>query len=170
MIVVGIDPGTATTGFGVVRYENGKLTPLECGVFLTQPTQAMPDRLVSIYDDMNTLLEKYNPDTVGTERLFFQTNVTNAITVGGSVGVILLAIAQRGIPWADYTPMQVKMAVSGYGGADKTQVQANVTRLLGLAEVPRPDDAADALAVAICHAHSFRLGALGMATRRGAGR
>lgn len=170
MIVLGIDPGTATTGFGVVRYEKGRLFPVDVGVLLTQPTETMPDRLLSIYNDINTLLDRYKPDTVATERLFFHSNVTNAITVGGSVGVIMLAFAQRSLPWAEYTPMQVKIAVTGYGGADKPQVQANVTRLLGLAEVPRPDDAADALAVAICHAHSFKLGSLGMYSRRGASR
>jgi crossover junction endodeoxyribonuclease RuvC len=170
MVVLGIDPGTATTGFGVLRYENGKLHPIDVGVLLTQPTEALPDRLKSIYTDINTLLDKYNPDTVATEKLFFHSNVTNAISVGGAVGVILLAFAQRNLSWAEYTPMQVKIAVTGYGGADKVQVQTNVTRLLNLAEVPRPDDAADALAVAICHAHSFKLGSLGMYSRRGSPR
>ena len=170
MIVLGVDPGTATTGFGVVRYEGGKLTPLEFGVLLTQPDETMPNRLKSIYNDINTLLDKYSPDTVATERLFFHSNVTNAISVGGSVGVIMLAFAQRELPWAEYTPMQVKIAVAGYGGADKAQVQAQVTSLLKLTEIPRPDDAADGLAVAICHAHSYRLGALGYTSRRGPNR
>jgi len=170
MIVLGIDPGTATTGFGVLRYENSKLIPIDVGVLLTQPSETLPNRFLSIYNDINTLLDKYNPDTVATEKLFFHSNVTNAISVGGSVGVITLAFAQRGLPWAEYTPMQVKIAVAGYGGADKVQVQTNVTRLLNLAEVPRPDDAADALAVAICHAHSYKLGALGMHSRRGPNR
>ncbi len=168
MIVLGIDPGTATTGFGVIVSEGGRLRPIDTGVLLTQPTMTLPDRLKSIYDDINTLLDRYKPDTVGTEKLFFTNNVTNGIAVGGALGVVLLAIAQRGLPWAEYTPMQVKMAVSGYGGADKAQVQANVTRLLGLTEIPKPDDAADGLAVAICHAHSFKLGSLGMKhSRRG---
>ena len=161
MVILGIDPGTATTGFGVIEENGGKLRPLDVGVLLTQPTEIFPNRLLSIYNDINTLLDKYNPATVATEKLFFYNNVTNGISVGGAVGVILLAFAQRNLPWAEYTPMQVKQAVSGYGGADKPQIQANVTRLLGLAEVPRPDDAADALAVAICHAHSFRLSGLG---------
>lgn len=167
MIVLGIDPGTATTGFGVVRYEKGKLTPIDVGVLLTQPTETLPNRLSSIYDDINTLLDQYQPDTVATERLFFHNNV-NAISVGAAVGVILLAFARRNLDWREYTPMQVKIAVAGYGGADKAQVQAQVTKLLGLAEIPRPDDAADALAIAICHAHSYRLNALEAATRRGA--
>lgn len=170
MIVLGIDPGTATTGFGVVAYENGRLRPIDVGVLLTQPTETLPNRLLSIHTDINTLLDQYQPDTVATEKLFFHSNVTNAISVGGAVGVILLAFAQRGLTWAEYTPMQVKIAVTGYGGAEKRQVQQQVTRLLGLQEVPRPDDAADALAVAICHAHSFKLGSLGMHSRRGPGR
>ncbi|MBC8103626.1 MAG: crossover junction endodeoxyribonuclease RuvC [Cytophagales bacterium] len=170
MIVLGIDPGTATTGFGVLEYENGTLRPIDVGVLLTQPTETMPDRFLSIYNDINTLLDQYKPDTVGTEKLFFHSNVTNAISVGGAVGVILLAFAQRGLSWAEYTPMQVKIAVTGYGGAEKRQVQEQVTSLLKLQEIPRPDDAADALAVAICHAHSYKLGQLGMRTRRGPNR
>lgn len=169
MVILGIDPGTATTGFGVISYDEGRLTAIDSGVLLTQPTDILPDRLMSLYNDINTLLDRYDPDTVATEKLFFYKNVTNGISVGGAVGVILLAFAQRNLPWAEYTPMQVKLAVSGYGGADKLQVQINVTRLLNLVEIPRPDDAADGLAVAICHAHSYRLKALGMAPspRRG---
>lgn len=166
MIVLGIDPGTATTGFGVISYENGKIRPLDVGVLLTYPDMALPDRYLSIYTDLNTLLDRWKPDTVGTEKLFFYNNVTNGIMVGGTVGIILLALAQRGLPWAEYTPMQVKLAVSGYGGASKEQVQLNVTRLLGLQEIPRPDDAADALAVAICHAHSFKMTSLGITPPR----
>jgi crossover junction endodeoxyribonuclease RuvC len=169
MIVLGFDPGTATTGFGVIRYEKGILTPIDVGVLLTQPEDAMPMRLRSIYDDVNTLLDRHKPDTVATERLFFQSNVTTAISVGGAVGVILLAFAQRGLEWSEYTPMQVKVAVTGYGGAEKKQVQAQVTRLLHLQEIPRPDDAADALAIAICHAHSYKLRTLDYSSRRGSG-
>ncbi|MDX1932879.1 MAG: crossover junction endodeoxyribonuclease RuvC [Capsulimonadales bacterium] len=160
MIILGIDPGTATTGFGIISYEEGRLSALDVGVLLTYPTDTLPERLHSLYTDINTLLDRYDPDTVATEKLFFYNNVTNGISVGGALGVILLAFGQRNLPWAEYTPMQVKQAVSGYGGADKAQVQANVTRLLGLKAVPKPDDAADALAVAICHAHSHRLKAL----------
>jgi crossover junction endodeoxyribonuclease RuvC len=122
---------------------------------------------LSIYNDVNTLLDKYNPDTVATERLFFDRNVTNALSVGRAIGVILLAVAQRGLPWMEYTPMQVKTSVTGYGGADKNQIQQMVVRLLGLAEVPKPDDAADALAIAICHAHSLKLKSIGMNQSRG---
>lgn len=164
MIFLGIDPGTATTGFGVLHVEGSRIHPLEFGVFLTQPSTPMPERLLSIYNDVNTLLDKYAPDTVATERLFFDRNVTNALVVGRAIGVVLLAFAQRGLPWIEYTPMQVKTAVTGHGGADKQQVQYMVTKLLGLKETPRPDDAADALAVALCHAHSYKLSALGVLT------
>ncbi len=101
MIVLGIDPGTATTGFGVVRYEEGRLTPIDVGVILTQPSEAMPDRLRLVYDDINTLLDRYQPDTVATERLFFSSNVTNAISVGGAVGVILLLCLAWGASYHD---------------------------------------------------------------------
>lgn len=161
MIVLGIDPGTATTGFGVVSYENGNVRPLDVGVLLTYPDMTLPNRYLSIYTDINTLLDRWKPETVGTEKLFFYNNVTNGIMVGGTIGIILLALAQRNLPWAEYTPMQVKQAVSGYGKATKEQVQLNVTRLLGLKEIPKPDDAADGLAVAICHAYSFRKYPLG---------
>ena len=167
MIVLGFDPGTATTGFGVVESVNDVLSPIDVGVILTPSDMPIEERLLSIYTDVNTLLDKYNPDTVATERLFFDRNVTNALSVGRAIGVILLAVAQRGLPWMEYTPMQVKTSVTGYGGADKNQIQQMVVRLLGLAEVPKPDDAADALAIAICHAHSLKLKSIGMNQSRG---
>lgn len=161
MTILGIDPGTATTGFGVVRYEEGRLIPVDVGVLLTTPDMALPDRLKSIYDDIQTLITRYKPDTVASEKLFFDKNITNGIAVGAARGVILLAFAQNALPWMEYTPMQVKSAVTGYGAAEKQQVQAMVVRLLSLAEVPKPDDAADALAVAICHAHSHKISGMG---------
>jgi crossover junction endodeoxyribonuclease RuvC len=167
MIVLGFDPGTATTGFGVVESVNDVLRPIDVGVILTPSDMPIEERLLSIYTDVNTLLDKYNPDTVATERLFFDRNVTNALSVGRAIGVILLAVAQRELPWMEYTPMQVKTSVTGYGGADKNQIQQMVVRLLGLAEVPKPDDAADALAIAICHAHSLKLKSIGMNQSRG---
>ena len=167
MIVMGFDPGTATTGFGVIQVVNDVLSPLDVGVILTPSDMAIEMRLLSIYTDVNTLLDKYKPDTVATERLFFDRNVTNALGVGRAIGVIVLAIAQRGIPWMEYTPMQVKTSVTGYGSADKKQIQAMVVTLLGLKEVPKPDDAADALAIAICHAHSIKLKSIGMNQSRG---
>lgn len=162
MVIIGIDPGTATMGFGVLRVEKGRIRPLDVGVFLTQSKDPLPQRLASLYTDLNTLMDRYQPDTVATERLFFGKNVTNALSVGRAIGVVLLAVAQRNIPWAEYMPAQIKLAVTGEGNADKQQVQYMVTRLLGLQEVPKPDDAADALAIAVCHAHSYKLRALGM--------
>jgi crossover junction endodeoxyribonuclease RuvC len=156
-ILVGIDPGTATTGFGVVEKRGDRLAFVDCGTFETPAGLDAPARLKMIYDDFNTLLDKYRPDGVATERLFFSANVTTGIPVGRALGVILLTLAQRGLPWTEYTPTQVKSAVVGVGRADKKQVQYMVTRLLGLNATPRPDDAADALAIAICHANSMRL-------------
>lgn len=156
MIVVGIDPGTAITGFGVVEKEKGRLRCLACGVWTTHSSMSAPDRLRTIYDRFNELLDTHQPEEVATERLFFTTNVTTGIPVGRALGVILLTLAQRGIPWTEYTPTQVKNAVVGVGNADKEQVQYMVTRLLTLPSAPKPDDAADALAIAICHANMIR--------------
>ena len=166
MIVLGIDPGTATTGFGVLRVDGSRIRPVDVGVILTPSKDPINLRLLSIYDGINTLLDKYEPDTVATERLFFGRNVTNALSVGRAIGVILLAFAQRGLVWAEYTPMQVKMAITGHGGAEKKQVEFMVTRLLGLQETPKPDDAADALAIAWCHASSYKLTSMGVLPRR----
>lgn len=167
MILIGIDPGTATTGYGVIEKHGDRVKYIACGVISTPSTDEAHIRLKTIYDQFNALLDQYQPDTVATERLFFTNNVTTGIPVGRALGVILLAIAQRGLPWTEYTPTQVKSAVVGVGRAEKKQVQFMVTRLLNLAEVPKPDDAADALAVAICHAHSVRLGPLVKAGVRG---
>jgi crossover junction endodeoxyribonuclease RuvC len=156
MIVIGIDPGTATTGYGVVEKTNGKLVCLDYGTIATKPSESAPERLKIIYGAFDALLEKYHPDYAITERLFFSANATTGIPVGRALGVILLAIAQRSIPWTEYTPTQVKNAVVGVGNADKKQVQFMVTRILNLRETPQPDDAADALAIAICHAHTIR--------------
>ena len=154
MILVGIDPGTATTGFGVVEKRGDRLGFVDCGTFETPAGMDAPARLKMIYDDFNTLLDRHRPEGVATERLFFTNNVTTGIPVGRALGVILLTLAQRGLPWTEYTPTQVKSAVVGTGRADKKQVQYMVTRLLGLNAPPKPDDAADALAIAVCHAHS----------------
>lgn len=160
MILVGIDPGTATTGYGVIEKRGDRVSYLACGVISTPPEDDAPARLKMIYDQFNALLDQYRPEAVATERLFFTNNVTTGIPVGRALGVILLTLAQRGLPWTEYTPTQVKSAIVGTGRAEKKQVQFMVTRLLGLSEVPKPDDAADALAIAICHAHSARLGSL----------
>ena len=160
MILIGIDPGTATTGYGVIEKRGDRVKYVTCGVISTPADWDAPKRLLSIYDQFNTLLDLYPPEGVATERLFFTNNITTGIPVSRALGVVLLATAQRGLPWTEYTPTQVKSAVVGTGRAEKKQMQFMVTRLLELDEVPKPDDAADALAIAICHAHSVRLGSL----------
>ncbi|GIV15950.1 MAG: crossover junction endodeoxyribonuclease RuvC [Armatimonadota bacterium] len=154
MVILGFDPGTAITGYGVLQQDGQKLIVLAFGCITTPANLAAPHRLQRIYEQVCRLLDEYQPDVVVTERLFFNRNETTALSVGRTIGVILLAVAQRGIGWVEYTPLQVKTAVVGYGGAEKKQIQYMVTKLLGLAETPKPDDAADALAVALCHAHS----------------
>ena len=161
MLVVGIDPGTATTGYGFVRdLPDGSLEVIDFGVILTSPDQAMPDRLLELHQQLNQKLLLHHPDSGAVEKLFFQRNVTTAITVGQARGVVLLSMAQSKLPIEEYTPLEIKQAVAGYGGADKAQVQQMVRALLGLKDIPRPDDAADALAVAICHLHSARMRSL----------
>jgi crossover junction endodeoxyribonuclease RuvC len=166
MIVLAFDPGTATTGYAALeKRSNEKLCALDFGVIRTDPGETAPIRLLRIHEEVNRLIELHHPVSVATERLFFKQNETTAMAVGRAIGVILLAIASHGLPWTEYTPVQVKKAVTGVGNADKAQVQWMVTRLLALSETPKPDDAADALAVAICHAHSARAISLGLRSR-----
>jgi len=160
MRVLGIDPGTATTGYGVVEEVKGDLKPLAFGVIRTPADQPLPVRLQLIYRALRELAAEWGPTAAAVEELFFSRNVRTAMSVGQARGVILLALADIGLDVAEYTPLAIKQAVTGYGNADKAQVQEMVRLLLGLTEVPRPDDAADALAVAICHLHSARLAAL----------
>ena len=161
MLVLGIDPGTATTGYGLVRQtEEGSLLEVDHGVILTPAKMAMPERLVVLYDKLQEIILHHRPDSSAVEELFFQRNVKTAISVGQGRGVVLLALAQAGLPVAEYAPNEIKQAVTGYGGADKHQMQEMVKMLLGLEQPPKPDDAADALAVAICHIHSARMRAL----------
>jgi crossover junction endodeoxyribonuclease RuvC len=158
MLVIGIDPGTATTGYGLVREnDDGSLTAVDFGVILTSPGAPMSERLLELHQRLLEIMLLHHPHSGAVEKLFFQRNVRTALSVGQGRGVALLALAQAGVPMAEYTPLEVKQAVVGYGGADKNQVQHMVRALLDLPEIPRPDDAADALAVAICHAHSARL-------------
>ena len=158
MLVIGIDPGTATTGYGLVKEsEDGSLTAVDYGVILTPAGAPMAERLVQLYAELNEILLLHQPISGAVEKLFFQRNVTTAISVGQACGVALLALAQAGMGVSEYTPMAIKQAVAGYGGADKMQVQQMVRALLNLEDIPRPDDAADALAVAICHLHSARI-------------
>jgi crossover junction endodeoxyribonuclease RuvC len=157
MLVIGIDPGTATTGYGLVsELQDGSLVAVDYGVILTPAGAPMPERLEQLYKELNEILLLHQPVSGAVEKLFFQRNVTTAISVGQARGVALLALAQAGLGVSEYTPMEIKQAVAGYGGADKQQVQQMVRALLGLDDIPRPDDAADALAVAICHLHSAR--------------
>ncbi len=156
-LVLGIDPGTATTGYGLVRdLRDGSLKMVDFGVISTPKDLPMPQRLVSIYAELQALIARHRPDTAGLEKLFFQKNITTAITVGQARGVIVLALAQAGLEVGEYTPNEVKQAVSGYGSAGKKQMQEMVRVLLGLTEIPKPDDAADALAIAITHLHTHR--------------
>jgi len=158
MLVIGIDPGTATTGYGLVREnQDDSLQAVDHGVILTPADMPMAQRLALLYGKLNEILVLHHPDSSAVEKLFFQRNVKTAITVGQGRGVVLLALAQADVPVAEYTPLEVKQAVAGYGGADKRQVQEMVRVLLDLEEIPKPDDAADALAVAICHLHSAKM-------------
>jgi crossover junction endodeoxyribonuclease RuvC len=161
MLVIGIDPGTATTGYGLVKeLEDGSLAAVDFGVILTPAGDPMAGRLNQLYQQLKAILLLHQPVSGAVEKLFFQRNVTTAISVGQARGVALLALAQADLEVAEYTPMEIKQAVAGYGGADKNQVQQMVRALLNLDDIPRPDDAADALAVAICHLHSARTASL----------
>jgi crossover junction endodeoxyribonuclease RuvC len=153
MIILGVDPGTATMGYGVLEKTGNRYHALAYGVLETPKTLPAHERLLALYRSLRALCETYQPDALATEQLLFQTNRRTAIAVARAAGIALLVAAEQGIEWREYTPLQVKQAVTGYGGADKKQVQTMVQRLLGLEAVPKPDDAADALAVAICHAH-----------------
>jgi len=158
MIVLGIDPGTATTGYGLVQeHEDGSLAVLTYGVILTSPDDPMPERLIELHRQLHALILLHRPHSGAVEKLFFQKNVRTALAVGQARGVVLMTLAACDVPLEEYTPLEVKQAVAGYGGADKHQVQQMVRALLSLPEIPRPDDAADALAVAICHLHSSRM-------------
>lgn len=154
LVILGIDPGAATAGFGVVVLSKGKLAPAGYGAIRTPAGLPLPERLRQIYEDAHRLFERFQPDVVAVEQLFFSKNVTTAFSVGQARGVFLLCAAQRGVPVAEYAPHEVKLAVTGEGRAAKAQVAFMVRALLGLTETPRPDDAADALAIAICHAHT----------------
>ena len=156
-LALGIDPGTATTGYGLVRLApDGGLLAVKYGVVSTPKNTSAPERLVMLYQRLTELLQEYHPDTAAVEKLFFQRNVSTAISVGQARGVTLLALAQAGVNVFEYTPNEIKQAVAGYGSAGKRQVQEMVRVLLTLDEIPRPDDAADALAVAITHLNTNR--------------
>jgi crossover junction endodeoxyribonuclease RuvC len=157
MLILGIDPGTAITGYGLVGGEGDELTLAGYGVITTSSDSPLPQRLQILYQELRGLIARYRPTAVAIEELFFSRNVRTALAVGQARGIALLAAAEAGLPVHEYTPLQVKQAVVGYGRATKDQVQQMVRMLLGLDFVPQPDDAADAIAVAICHLHSNRL-------------
>jgi crossover junction endodeoxyribonuclease RuvC len=162
MLVIGIDPGTATTGYGLVREREADST-LECvayGVVTTPAGVPLPKRLQTIHRELIDVISLHRPDSGAVEKLFFQKNVTTAMSVGQGRGVAMLALADCGLEVGEYTPREVKQAVAGYGGADKKQMQEMVRTLLELDSIPKPDDAADALAVAICHLYSRKMNAL----------
>lgn len=157
MKILGIDPGFAIAGYGNLEYNGNKFKVGEYGAITTPAGMEFSKRLKVLYDDLTAILIKFQPDFVAMEELFFNTNVKTAIAVGHARGVLILAAENIGIPVFEYTPLQVKQAVVGYGRADKTQVQQMVKALLGLQAVPKPDDVADALAIGICHAHSYHM-------------
>ena len=154
MIILGIDPGVATIGFGLVRAERNRNQLLRYGVITTPPGIPLSNRLLQISNDMEELIHAFHPDEMAVEELFFTKNITTGIAVAHGRGVILLAAEKLGMPVFEYTPMQVKQAVVGYGKAEKRQVMLMTQRLLHMKEIPRPDDAADALALAICHSRA----------------
>lgn len=155
MLALGIDPGTATVGYGFVReLDDGSLQAVSYGVITTPPSLRMAQRLRLIFDELSALIEHYQPDRAAVEEMFFGKNITTAITVAQGRGVILLTLNQAGLPIQEYKPNFIKQSISGYGGAKKPQMQEMVRMLLGLDAIPRPDDAADALAIAITAIHN----------------
>jgi crossover junction endodeoxyribonuclease RuvC len=160
MRILGLDPGTASTGYGIVDSVDGKLSVVDYGVIKTSAKASPSLRLQKIYNELNRLIERYEPDSAGVEELFFGRNITTAISVGQARGVLLLALANANIPIGEYSPPKIKDAVTGYGKADKQQVQLMIRNLLDLEETPRPDDAADGLAVAITHYQYQRFASL----------
>lgn len=166
MLVLGLDPGLATTGYGLVREtESGDLELVEYGAIITPAADAMPKRLLDIDRELHTLIDRRQPDIVAIEELFFCKNVTTALIVGQARGVIILGAARFKLPIFEYKPMEIKQAVAGYGKAPKSQVQEMVRMLLNLERIPQPDDAADGIAVAVCHIHNNRLASMINASR-----
>jgi len=159
LTIIGIDPGFAIVGFGVVRYEGNRFAVLDYGRIVTDAKTPFALRLLLIHERLGALIERHRPDSVAVEQLYFNTNSKTAISVAQGRGAILLTAARLGVAIYEYTPLQIKMAVTGYGQADKAQIQYMVKMLLNLRGEPKSDDAADALAAAVCHAHSGRLAA-----------
>lgn len=156
MKILGIDPGYAIVGYGVINFDGYKFKPIGYGAITTTPDMAFHNRLSTIYTDLLSIMDMYNPECVGIEKLFFTNNHKTAIDVAQARGVILLALSQKGVPIYEYTPLQIKQALTGYGQAEKRQIMEMTKNFLKLKSVPKPDDTADALAVAICHGHFSR--------------
>ena len=156
MRILGIDPGLAIVGYSIIEYKGSECKPLEYGAITTDSKTLFPDRVKIIYRELNNIIDQYKPDDLAIEELFFNKNVKTAIKVGQARGVEILAAANKGLNIYEYTPLQIKQAVVGYGRAEKHQVQEMVKMLLNLKEIPKPDDVADALAVAICHGSSLK--------------
>ena len=154
MRILGIDPGFAITGYSIIDYIGNKFKLIDNGAILTKAGVSFPQRLTKIYDDLNLIIDKYLPEAIAVEELFFNQNTKTAINVAQARGVILIVGCKRGIPTFEYTPLQVKQAVTGYGRADKMQVQKMVQSILKIEKVPKLDDITDSMAIAICHAHS----------------
>ncbi|MDQ5943354.1 MAG: crossover junction endodeoxyribonuclease RuvC [Patescibacteria group bacterium] len=154
MKILGIDPGTATTGFGIVEKKQSKLISVDYGVISTPKELDMSNRLLILYEDIKEIIDHHKPDIIAVEQLFFARNVTTAITVGQARGVVLLAAQKADLKIVEFTPLQVKQSVTGYGQATKKQVQEMVKKILDLSQIPKPDDAADALAIAICSSNT----------------
>ncbi len=161
MLVMGIDPGFAITGYGIVKYEGNKFSPVEYGAVLTKAGEPFDRRLLKLDQEIGLIIDRYRPDAVSIEELFFNTNIKTAIMAAHGRGVAMTAAARAGIEVFEYTPLQVKQSVVGYGRAEKKQVQQMIKAILNLPEIPKPDDVADALAVAVCHCHSCKLSSIG---------
>ena len=154
LVIIGLDPGIATVGFGIIQESRGNFSALAYGAIRTEAGLPLSERLEIIYNDLNAMLDQFHPDAVAIEELFFNTNITTGISVAHGRGILLLACRQKGIQIFEYTPLQVKQAVVGYGRAEKKQVMEMVRRICQLSALPKPDDAADAIALALCHARS----------------
>lgn len=155
MFIMGLDPGTAITGYGLIKYDGSRFSMIDCGCIRTSPESPLSERLQIIYRELTDVIRQYKPEQFAIEELFFNKNARTALAVGHARGVAMLAASSAGLPVFEYTPLQVKQAVTGFGRAAKTQVQFMVKTILALSEAPEPDDVADALAVAICHGQIY---------------
>ena len=160
MIILGIDPGYAIVGFGVLEYKNNHFKTIDYGAITTEAGTDFNRRLEIVYDELSALMEKYKPDAMSVEKVFYNSNAKTVIDVSQARGVIMLAAQKNKIPVFEYTPLQVKQALTGYGRASKGQIQQMMKSILGLSAVPKPDDVADALAIAVCHGNSMRFNSI----------